>query len=71
MRQFRLAMSIMVVAMATAGCGRKNEADQTATRVLRPEEVKISLGSQVETKPAPAAAEAPATTPPATEGKAP
>jgi len=71
MRQFRLAMSIMVVAIAAAGCGRKNEADQSATRVVRPDEVKISLGSQAETKSAPAAAEAPATAPPATEGKAP
>lgn len=65
MRQFRLAMSIMMVAMAAVGCGRK-EADRTATKVLRPDEVKISLGADT---PAPNVAEA--ATPPAAEPKAP
>jgi len=71
MRQFRLAMSIMVVAVAAAGCGQKTDANRTATKVLRPDEVKISLGKEAESKPAPPAAEAPAEKPAASETKAP
>jgi hypothetical protein len=74
MRQFKLAMSILVVAMAAAGCGRKNDADRTATKVLRPEDVKVTLGPETSSKPAPPAAEAPAEKPaekPAAESKAP
>jgi hypothetical protein len=70
MRQFKLAISIMVVAMAAAGCGRKNDADRTATKVLRPEEVKVTLGSEAQSKTATPAAEAPAEKP-AAEAKAP
>jgi hypothetical protein len=69
MRQFRLAMSITVVAIAASGCGQKTDANRSATKVLRPEEVKISLGKEAESKPAPAAAEAAAERP--AEGKAP
>ena len=68
MRQFRLAMSIMVIAMAATGCGQKTDADRTATKVLRPEEVKISLGKQAESKPAPQPESKPA--PPAAEPQA-
>ena len=55
MRQFSLAMSSIVVAIATCGCGQNSEADRSATKVVRPEEVKISLGNEAESKPAPAA----------------
>jgi hypothetical protein len=71
MRQFRLVMSIMMVAMAASGCGQKTDANRTATKVLRPDEVKISLGNQAESKPAPPAAETPAEKPAATEANAP
>jgi hypothetical protein len=64
MRQFRLATIITGGAMAAVGCGRESgpdgsasrvDSDRPATRVLRPDEVKISLGLETPAKAAPAA----------------
>ena len=80
MRQYRLAMIMTAGAIAAAGCSRDSgsngtaarmDSDRPATRVLRPDEVKISLGSEADSKAAPAATEAPATPPAASEGSAP
>jgi hypothetical protein len=68
MRQFRLALTIGAVAIATAGCGRRSDVDRSATRVVRPEEVKISLGPDADAKSAKPAEEA---APPAAAAPAP
>ncbi|QDT56729.1 hypothetical protein Pan44_47890 [Caulifigura coniformis] len=69
MRQFRLATGVVALAMAAGGCGGNSSPDRTSTKVLRPEEVKISLGK--EPAPAPAAEESSSTPAGSPEASAP
>jgi hypothetical protein len=71
MRQSKLAMSMTVVVVAAFGCAQNNDAERTATKVVRPDEVKISLGHQAESTDSAPPAEQPVEKPDAAEGQAP
>ncbi|HVJ84607.1 MAG TPA: hypothetical protein VM452_03125 [Caulifigura sp.] len=55
MRRIQLVLAFTMFAMAAAGCGRGSAPDRAATKVLRADEVKVTIGNP---KPAAPAADA-------------
>lgn len=56
MRRFTVRAAFAAVAACALGCGNGSAPERTATKVLSPEEAKITLGKTAESSPAPAAA---------------
>ena len=59
MRRIQQVLAFTMVAMAAAGCGQRSAPDRAATKVLRADEVKVTIGNaKPATTPAAPAADA-------------